>query len=220
MPLVTVSASDSMGFGEVAFGGFPGTLQAAPKFPLAIAATRDLLSWANVFPTDSIPMLNAPVTAAAQTIVLAADPGGQFPLDNFEVSIDSEIVFVQQRAAATLSGCIRGAENTAPASHATNASVQLLITALSHNQTVAELVALEQLLGANLQHVTPVEIAFTSTRGNFSVAHGLAQVPRRAGPVVMTSGGLVYFQTPRFDGTDLFLTASDDNLTGYVQVWV
>ena len=216
---VTVTALDAVSYGDVAFGGYPGTLQTAPKFPLGIAATRDLLSWANFFPSDVVPVLNASVTAASQTIVLAADPGAQFPEDNFEVSVDDEIIFVQQRAAATLSGLIRGAENTAPAPHAANATVQLLVTALAHNQTVAELVALEQMLGANLQHVTPVEIAFTSTRGDFSVAHGLPQLPRRVGPIIMTSGGLVYFQAARFDATDLLLTASDDNLTGYVQVW-
>lgn len=217
---VTVAAADAVGFGDVVFGGYPGMLQTAPKFPLAIAATKDLLSWANFFPSDTVPMLNASVTAVSQTIVLAADPGNQFPADNFEVSIDDEIVFVQQRSAGTLSGCIRGAENTSAASHAVNATVQLLVTALAHNQTVAELVALEQLLGANLQHVTPIEIPFTSTRGDFSVAHGLGTVPRRAGPIIMTSGGLVYFQPARVSATDVFMVASDDNLTGFVQVWI
>ena len=217
---VTVTAQDDFSFGDVALGGNPGTLQIPPKFPLSLAATRDLLNWANTFPSLTTPVLNATISSSASSIVLATDPGDQFPTDSFEVSIDDEIVFVATRSGATLNGCVRGAENTVPAIHLIGATVQLLITALSHNQVVAELLAIEQTLGVSAQHFTPVEIGFTSTRGDFFVAHGLPQVPRRAGPVIMTSGGLVYFQTIRFDAVNLYLTASDDGLTGYVQVWL
>jgi hypothetical protein len=55
--------------------------------------------------------------------------------------------------------------------------------------------------------------------GNFSVAHCLGRNPTLA-VIRMTSGGAIWFQSPtRFDGTDLFLTASAGGITGYCEVW-
>jgi hypothetical protein len=52
--------------------------------------------------------------------------------------------------------------------------------------------------------------------GNFTVAHGLAATPSAA-LVMMTSDGGIWFQSPTmFDGTNLYLTASDAGITGSV----
>jgi hypothetical protein len=53
----------------------------------------------------------------------------------------------------------------------------------------------------------------TPNPGNFTLAHGLGQVPGSV-VIMMTSGGIVWFQTPRYDATNLYLIASDEGLTG------
>lgn len=54
--------------------------------------------------------------------------------------------------------------------------------------------------------------------GNFSVAHGLGAIPFLA-EINMTSGGEIWFQSVRYDGTNLNLVASDAGITGYADVW-
>jgi len=63
----------------------------------------------------------------------------------------------------------------------------------------------------------PVSVT-SSAAGNFTVAHGLGTKPQVA-VIEMTSGGAIWFQTPtRYDGTDLYLVASDAGLTATVNV--
>ncbi len=137
------------------------------------------------------------------------------PLDNFEVSIDDEIIFAASRTGDALNGCIRGVENSTDEPHLAGANVQLLITALSHNQIAAEVIELEQYLAA-----VPIEYTIpATTRGAFQIVHGLSRAPRRA-MVVMDSDGLIRLQNPvRFDATYIYLSASADGLTGFVEVW-
>jgi hypothetical protein len=54
--------------------------------------------------------------------------------------------------------------------------------------------------------------------GDFIVAHGLGAFPFLA-DISMTSAGEIWFQSTRYDQTNLYLTASDGPLTGYVDVW-
>lgn len=64
-----------------------------------------------------------------------------------------------------------------------------------------------------------VQIPFTTTApGNFILPHNLGVVP---GTVIFefTSGGVVWFQTTRFDATNLYLVASDAGITGYAIVY-
>ncbi len=49
--------------------------------------------------------------------------------------------------------------------------------------------------------------------GNFTVAHGLTSTPTFV-IVQMNSGGNIWLQTPGFDGTNLYLTASDAGVSG------
>jgi len=58
------------------------------------------------------------------------------------------------------------------------------------------------------------EIPITATyAGNFTVAHGLTSTPSFV-IVQMESGGNIWLQTPGFDGTNLYLTASDAGVSG------
>ena len=58
-----------------------------------------------------------------------------------------------------------------------------------------------------------------SVPGNCTVAHMLGRVPVCA-IIQMTSGGAIWFQTPTsYDGTNLYLVASDAGVTGKVIVW-
>jgi hypothetical protein len=49
--------------------------------------------------------------------------------------------------------------------------------------------------------------------GAFTVDHGLAAAPS-AVLIQMTAGGQIWFQTPMYDATNLYLVASDAGLTG------
>jgi hypothetical protein len=62
------------------------------------------------------------------------------------------------------------------------------------------------------------KVPFTSTAGNFSVAHGLAYTPLLA-IVRLTVGGAVWLQSTFADAVNLFLVGSDTGLTGEVEVW-
>ena len=64
------------------------------------------------------------------------------------------------------------------------------------------------------------EIALApSAPGAFSVPHGLAQTPALV-LVEMTSGGQVWFQATPWDGTIIYLEASDAGVTGKAEVWL
>jgi hypothetical protein len=64
--------------------------------------------------------------------------------------------------------------------------------------------------------VAPILVALaTSAPGAFTVAHGMGAAPSAA-IIQMTAGGQIWFQTPvMYDGTYLYLIASDAGLTGY-----
>jgi hypothetical protein len=62
------------------------------------------------------------------------------------------------------------------------------------------------------------EVALTpGAAGNFTVPHGLGASPVFA-MVEMTSGGAIWFQSPPWDATNLYLVASDAGLTGKAEV--
>jgi hypothetical protein len=59
--------------------------------------------------------------------------------------------------------------------------------------------------------------ATASAAGNFTVAHGLGRKPIEA-IITMTSAGVIWCQSTCFDGTNLYLVASDASLTAAVRV--
>jgi hypothetical protein len=65
----------------------------------------------------------------------------------------------------------------------------------------------------------PIEVPFTSSAGDFTIAHGLGFTPRAA-VVSMADLGAVVFQRPlRWDGTNFYLQGSAAGLEGFVEVW-
>lgn len=68
--------------------------------------------------------------------------------------------------------------------------------------------------------VAPTSVVVDTTApGNYTVAHGLVTTPS-AVTFEMTSGGQIWFQSPtRYDGTNLYLVASDAGLTGFAMCW-
>lgn len=55
--------------------------------------------------------------------------------------------------------------------------------------------------------------------GNFSIAHGLPDAPSTI-TILMTSPSAIWAQTPAFDGTDVYLVASDAAATATIFVFV
>jgi hypothetical protein len=66
------------------------------------------------------------------------------------------------------------------------------------------------------EQVADVTIPST-TRGDFSLAHGLGVTPSYAF-IQSTANGIIRFQTTRYDATNVYLNASADGLTGHVIV--
>jgi hypothetical protein len=62
--------------------------------------------------------------------------------------------------------------------------------------------------------VSPRIALAPAAAGNFTVAHGLGAAPAAVGAVQMTSDGRIWWQTPAFDATNLYLVASDPGITG------
>lgn len=126
------------------------------RFPSDIAEASDLLNLKNQVPGASQPTLAAPMGSGDTSATLASGVGAQFPLTNFVVSIDDEIIFVTTRTGDTLSPITRAFEGTAATAHLSGASVDARITAQSHNQNAAEINAIETALGEDLENVAVV----------------------------------------------------------------
>lgn len=66
----------------------------------------------------------------------------------------------------------------------------------------------------------PHEFSFTTVApGNFQISHGLGGTPI-AVLLQLTSGGIIWFQTSRYDNVNINLVASDIGLTGYALAWI
>lgn len=64
-----------------------------------------------------------------------------------------------------------------------------------------------------------IQVPFVAAApGNFTLQHGLGRMPTTV-IKEMTSGGDVWFQSNRFDQTNLYLVASDTGVTGYFLVY-
>lgn len=73
--------------------------------------------------------------------------------------------------------------------------------------------------GGGTNGFTIIQIPST-TRGNFSLAHGLGTAPTDV-VIQMNSDGLIRFQStpmPPWDATNIYLNASDDGLTGFLEI--
>lgn len=63
------------------------------------------------------------------------------------------------------------------------------------------------------------EVPFTSTRGDFKVAHGLPQTPANV-QIQITTPGDVILQVIRYDAAYVYLEASADGITGYLELFL
>src|ERR1017187_8518955 len=58
-----------------------------------------------------------------------------------------------------------------------------------------------------------------SAPGNFTVAHGITGGPSFLPPIVMTSLGVIVYQSPiAYDATNLYLEASAGGITGVAEI--
>lgn len=128
---------------------------ATAKFPSALATEADMTIWKNWTPSNATPVSvgSGGLTSSATTHTLATGTGTNLPTDNFMISIEDEIIFVGTRSGDALSGMVRAAEGTTAAAHSAGVSVFHRVTALAHNQLVAEVTAIESQLGTNLSNV-------------------------------------------------------------------
>lgn len=120
---------------------------ATAKFPAAIAGVADLLNQKNFAAGETIPTLASGIGSADASFTCATGTGSAFATDNFEITVDQEIIFVASRTGDVCSGLVRGAEGTTPATHLAGAQVNAFITALAHNQNAVEINAIETTLG-------------------------------------------------------------------------
>lgn len=75
-------------------------------------------------------------------------------------------------------------------------------------------------LVGSVRLAAPTEIALSpSSPGNFTIAHGLGAAPRLV-LIQMTSGGAIWFQSTRYDATNIYLVASDAGVTGFAEAWL
>lgn len=129
-----------------------------PKFPAAVAKVGDLFNQINQVPTNPEPTLAAILHAGDTTATLTTGTGAQFPTDNFLFSVENEILFCLSRSGDVFSGVEHAQEGTTAVDHAIGANVDARITAIQHNQAVAEINAIEESLGANLSNTGRVSV--------------------------------------------------------------
>ena len=101
-----------------------------------------------------------------------------------------------------------------PAASISDSAIYPLVEA-GTTQT-ANSVQLSQYISSKIKSNVPLTPTYA---GNFTVAHGLSTSPS-AVVIQMTSNGLIWFQIPSYDATNLYLVASDDGLTGNAIVFI
>lgn len=126
----------------------------AAKFTATtVLASADVGADAPNFPAMT---LSGAHNDSTTTITLTATVLATWPTAGW-VLIDSEIVKYTGKAGATLTSCTRGDQGTTAASHSDAASVYPVITKTQYNQIVADLIAVENWMGAsaNIASATP-----------------------------------------------------------------
>jgi len=159
---------------------------ATAKFPASVALVSDLLNHQNRNAALSLPALASSMLAGDTSFTLIIGTGAQFPGDDFVVTIDNEIIFVGSRSGDVCSSLTRGYEGTSASGHSSGAPVQAFVTALAHNQAVAEVNAIEAQLGTNLYNVYGTNIVAVSTIGNMSDANSIERVTTGASTITRT----------------------------------
>jgi len=63
------------------------------------------------------------------------------------------------------------------------------------------------------------EVPFTSSEGDWTLAHGLAYTPSTAIITKTALGDVVFQSALRWDATNFYLTGSAAGVTGFIEVW-
>lgn len=112
-------------------------------YPTSVATTDDLLCSVN----NATTTLNGSITSFATTVILTSGSIFSTCPSGFVFTVDSEIIHCQTRLSNTFGLCSRGFDGSTAASHTNLAPVRGLNYAKHHNQTAAEVIAIQAVLG-------------------------------------------------------------------------
>ena len=104
-----------------------------------------------------------------------------------------------------------------PTSPVQNATRRLVLL----NMLTAHIAFLAGLLGASASALQPATATLNVTSpapGNFSWPHGLGMAPQSI-TILMTSAGSIWAQSPAFDATNVYLSASAPNLSATISLF-
>jgi hypothetical protein len=154
-------------------------------------------------PITSVNLIN--MTLATSLLVTSSAPG------NFSIAHGLPNTPVMIEIIPTSPGAIWGQSGFADATNInlaasdTGVTATVLVYSIAPNSIVGQ---------------TPSRVinATSVAPGNFTVAHHIGAVPS-AIEIVPTSGGVIWAQTPAFDGTNVYLTASDADVSATINVY-
>jgi hypothetical protein len=185
-------AASTKAFGAVAFAGNGTTRSAGPPtatFPGAVAGGAQLVIAVDREQTRLALPLNA--TDTSMTVQSAAGLAIWSLL-----SIEDEIVQVNNPPSGNVVPIRRGFDGTTPALHLAGATVAGLIVAYHHNTLMSEIVAIESALGPNLSNLSGTQLLLNTT----------FQFPPQSPGGALTVGANVVTLTPvpkGVNGTDV-----------------
>lgn len=158
-----------------------------------------------VFEPAAILAAVQPMTLSATLHVSSLAPG------NFSVAHGLGIVPFLIEIVPSSGGAIWAQSDYADATN-------LYLTASDAGVTATVYVYTTIAQGLNLQSPAAKLLVSSPAPGNFAVPHGLGAVPSMV-EILPTSAGGLWTQSPAFDATNLYLTASDTGVTASISVY-
>lgn len=116
------------------------------NFPGALDSAANLFTLVNGIATT----LSAAIDNLVTTINVVDTTS--FPSTGYFV-IDNEVIQYTGKTGTSFTGCTRGADGTAAASHIINSTVSAFMVADHHNILVSAIIAIQTLLGTNSGHL-------------------------------------------------------------------
>lgn len=137
------------------------------NYPTSLDTVVELIEAANNASTT----LDGAIDDAVTTITVAST--SSFAASGV-IAIDNELISYTAKTATDFTGCTRGFEGTAAASHLTGVAVEQIITARSHNVLASALIAIETKLGTGTSIALNKLATVTASRALVSDASGYA----------------------------------------------
>lgn len=146
-----------------------------PQYPAALDTVDTLQKVINNFATTLPSAINnAQTTIPLSSVGLLNVPG--------VVSIGTEVIYYAGITGNSLTGCLRGFDNTVPSAAAAGSRVEQRWVAVHHNLLAAAIAGLEQVLGllptgsyadvaARLTENLPLVVSFPAAQTNWSFTH-------------------------------------------------